>query len=70
MSGKFKNYKEIYEIIKKSGEEQCKQLYEIYTGTKAIGPEGIYTNWALEATKAMAVSDGLTDDELDENFDW
>lgn len=67
---KYKNYEAIYYLIKGVDDNQLKKFYEAYTGTKAKSPEGMYVNWALETVVAMAVSDGLTEEEMDVVFDW
>lgn len=67
---KYKNYEEIYYILKRSGDNQLKKLYEVYTGNESKSPEGMFVDWAMEVTVAMAISDGLTEEELDIALDW
>ena len=67
---KYKNYEAIYYILKGSSESQLKKLYEAYTGNESKSPEGMFVDWAMEVVVAMAISDGLTEEELDIALDW
>lgn len=67
---KYKNYEAIYYILKGSGDNQLKKLYEAYTGNVSKSPEGMFVDWAMEVVVAMAISDGLTEEEMDEALDW
>lgn len=67
---KYKDYEAIYYILKGSGDNQLKKLYEAYTGIDSKSPEGMFIDWAMEIVVAMAKSDGLTEEELDIALDW
>jgi hypothetical protein len=67
---KYKNYEAIYYILRGSSDSQLKKLYEAYTGIDSKSPEGMYIDWAMEVVTAMAESDGLTEDEVNEALDW
>lgn len=67
---KFKNYEVIYYILRRSGDNQLKKLYEVYTRNESKSPEGMFVDWAMEIVVAMAKSDGLTEEELDIALDW
>ena len=67
---KYKNYEAIYYILRGSSDLQLKKLYEDYTRIDSKSPEGMYIDWAMEVIVAMAESDGLTEEEMDEALDW
>lgn len=69
----FKNYQAIYNVLCGSSNEQLFELYKLYTGHEDIkfeGPHGMYIDWAIEVTAAMAESDGLTDEEMEIALNW
>lgn len=70
MSRKFKDYEAICKLFSTLDDGSLKALYQLYTGEEAKEPAGMYVNWAFEVTVALAKSDGLTDEEIQENFDW
>ena len=69
----YKNYEEIYYILRGSKDNQLKKLYEAYTKEE---PKPVHIDkpdtidWAMETVVAMAKSDGLTEKELDIVLDW
>ena len=71
---KQKNYKAIYEIFKKINQEDLITLYENYSSEELdrelLTPNNPYINLALEVTLAMAISDGMTWDELEIIFEF
>lgn len=69
---KQKNYKAIYEIFKKVSQEDLITLYENYSGEELdrelLASNNPNVNLSLEVTLVMAISDGVTWDELEEIF--
>lgn len=66
---KQKDYKAIYKIFKKINQEDLITLYKNYSGEELdrelLASNNPYVNLALEVTLAMAISDGVTKEELD-----
>ena len=69
---KQKDYKAIYEIFKKVNQEDLITLYENYSGEELdrelLASNNPHVNLALEVTLVMAISDGITWDELEETL--
>ena len=70
---KQKDYKAIYEIFKKVSQEDLITLYENYSGEELdrelLASNNPNVNLSLEVTLVMAISDGITWDELEVIFE-
>lgn len=70
---KQKDYNAIYEIFKKVNQEDLITLYENYSGEELdrelLASNNPNVNLSLEVTLVMAISDGLTWDELEVIFE-
>lgn len=72
-SKKQKDYKAIHQIFRKLNQEDLITLYESYSGEELdrelLASNNPNVNLSLEATLVMAISDGVTWDELEIIFE-